>query len=83
MNHSHLITEFTITKPDKSTPSTGSPTPFLSTPCHFCRDHLSKVTELRKREILLELDNEKLKEENNHLKREREELINSKILSYE
>ena len=78
MHHSQFISEFSLR--EKHTPSTTSPS--QPSTCEFCREHLSKVSELRKKEILLELQNEKLKAEVTKLGREREELINAKILTY-
>ena len=64
MDRSRLVSEFFLR--EKNTPATLSPPhPTLATltPCSFCAEHLAKVSELRKREIMLELENEKLKEQ--------------------
>lgn len=77
MHDSRRVSEFALAQ--KHTPNTAlspSPnTPYTLSPntpsCSFCAEHLSKVSELRKREILLELEVERLKDEVGRLIREK------------
>jgi hypothetical protein len=77
---SRLVSEFTL---EKRTPATLSPQERPLPPCPNCAIHLASVTELRKRDILLELHNEQLKAEKDRLERERDELIAARVLTYE
>jgi hypothetical protein len=81
MLESRLVSEFTIRQ--KDTPNTAmTASSGKGEHCSFCMDNLASATALRKNEIFLELEVEQLKERVERLEKEKEALVNDRVLTY-